>query len=290
MLALNLALVTLPLSFQTLFLQRRTRLPCSTGSASRSTTSSRKNGIPVPQVCKDFAKGSSCDVKKMTARRVKYSDCEDPWVLCRCEDANMSMDTLERRWAQVPAGIRSYTGAVLATKQNGCSAVNYNRRFIRFHGDCGTTVFLHEAGHSLDAGFSGEKRWSDAVDKSSCVPDSYANASPAENWTQNNVIVTWAKHYGGWPKLKKKNSKAGCLQHKRITAAIKAKKCIRDKRPFHVKRDLEETADAALLMPETFEFDERQAITCNFTARGYDEELGEHSELFYDNEPFSEDA
>ncbi|KAH7091901.1 hypothetical protein BKA62DRAFT_776163 [Auriculariales sp. MPI-PUGE-AT-0066] len=237
-------------------------------------TASRQKNITVPQVCKDYAKGQ-CDASKLTARRVQYSDCDDPWVMCRCDDANMSMDTLERRWAKVPAGIRSYTGAILAVKAGGCSALNYNRRFIRFHGDCDSTVFLHEAGHSLDAGFSGEKRFTDAVAKSTCVPDSYANASPAEDWTQNNVVITWAKRHGGWNGLKAKKSNADCLKpmfdvinnDARVSAAINAKKCIKEKRPFIVKRDLEENAISPTIIPEMFKMEKRQSVACNFTAR-----------------------
>ncbi|KAH7091902.1 hypothetical protein BKA62DRAFT_834768 [Auriculariales sp. MPI-PUGE-AT-0066] len=287
MLAVNIAFVALALVFPNAAIAAKTPLfdglsgpfnnDLSTMGYPKSV--SVQKGIAVPDICKNYAKDAKCDLSKVTARRVKYSDCEDPWVLCRCGDANMSMDTLQRRWAKVPAGIRSYTGAVLAVKAGGCSALNYGGQFIRFHGNCNSAVFLHEAGHSLDAGFSREKRFTDA------------------NWTQNNVIVTWAKRHGGWPKLKAKNGKADCLRpqydvinnDKRVTAAINAKKCIRDKRPFHVKRDLEETADAAVLMPEPFVFDARQAITCNFTSRGFDEELGEHSELYFDNEPFSDD-
>ncbi|KAH7091881.1 hypothetical protein BKA62DRAFT_723556 [Auriculariales sp. MPI-PUGE-AT-0066] len=220
-------------------------------------TDSRHNGVPVPQACKDHAKDAKCDVSKVTARRVKYDDCEDPWVLCRCDDANMSMDTLELRWAKVPTGIRSYTGAILAVKASGCSGLNYGGQFIAFSGDCDDTVFLHEAGHSLDAGFSGEQRWTGAVNNSSCVPDDYSNASPAENWTQNNVIVTWAKQYGGWPKVLAKNSKAGCLKpqfdvinnDKRIRTAQNAKKCLRNKRPPLTNLD----------------FDQQEVISCNFT-------------------------
>ncbi|KZV87221.1 hypothetical protein EXIGLDRAFT_773877 [Exidia glandulosa HHB12029] len=269
----------------------------------RAKTVSRSNKVAVPQMCKDWAKDAKCVMDKLEARRVKYDDCDEPWTICRCGYATMSMDTLEARWARVPPGIRSYTGTILATGAKGCSAVNINGQFIRFHGDCSESVFIHEAGHSLDKGMSGSDAFHKAVANSQCVPDDYSNAAYAEDWTQNNVVLTYIKHFGGTVTgLAKHDAKCLAPQFnlikgdKRIQEAQNAKKCIASKRPFHTKRDLEEYPHALELMPEPSTLD--LPVACNFTQPGLSardvEQFDEHAleaagiELPFDSE--TEDA
>lgn len=101
----------------------------------------QSNGIPssIPSKCLEHAQDQGCDVNALEAREVTYDDCGQTWTLCRCGDANMSLDQMQDRFGTIPVGIRSYVGAALATQADGCSAANYNGEFIRFHGDCGVT-------------------------------------------------------------------------------------------------------------------------------------------------------
>lgn len=196
----------------------------------------------VPDICKKYASGAGygfdgdvqCDVNSIEAREVFYEDCDQSWTLCRCPDANMDMDAIQHRFGQVPVGIRSYVGAVLATKADGCSAVTFDGSFVRIHGDCGMTVYLHEAGHAFDQGFSGSQGFNDAISASSCVPDGYANTNSVEDWTQVNVLYTYTKQFGPLP------ADPSCLQPQldqlandaRVNEGQDAKKCLADKRPF----------------------------------------------------------
>jgi hypothetical protein len=197
----------------------------------------------VPDVCKQYGVGKAygmegdiaCDVANMEAREVFYEDCSQSWTICRCPDANMDLDTLQNRFGQVPVGIRSYTGAILATQAGGCSAVTFDGNFIRFHGDCGMTVFLHEAGHALDDGASGSNEFKGAIAADGCVPDGYANSNEVEDWTQVDVIYTYTKQFGPSP------IDTSCMQNQlnwfsndqRINEAQDAKTCLADKRPFN---------------------------------------------------------
>ena len=74
--------------------------------------SAKRVNITPPDMCVQRASGK-CSKANMKAVRVTYNDCEKPWVLCRCNNANMrcvgsayiefvvdgapSMDTLVRR-------------------------------------------------------------------------------------------------------------------------------------------------------------------------------------------------
>ena len=50
--------------------------------------SAKKVNITPPDMCVQRADGK-CSKANMKAVRVTYNDCDKPWVLCRCPDANM---------------------------------------------------------------------------------------------------------------------------------------------------------------------------------------------------------
>lgn len=201
----------------------------------------------IPEVCKKWSTGPAYghdgDVScsgEMTAIEIKIEDCEDTWTLCRCGNAEMNMDDFARRFAQVPPGIRSYTGAALAAQSGGCSGVTLDWNFIRYHGDCGFTVFLHESGHALDGAESwNSEAFHKAVDESSCVPDDYANSNWVENWTQLQVIYTYWVQFGEIP------ANYGCLypslmslwDQDRIMEALYSKTCLKERRPYMVEEN-----------------------------------------------------
>lgn len=188
----------------------------------------------VPQQCKDFGQydGSTCDINNFETREVFYEDCDQSWILCRCPDAQMSMDQLQERLGQVPVGIRSYVGVAIATAQDSCSAVTINGQWIRFQGDCPVSVFLHESGHAIDDNFSAGQPWVDAINNDTCVPDGYANTNPVEDFAQVMVMYTYEKQFGPVP------GDRSCLQHQwdlivpdtRINEAQETKTCVKDKR------------------------------------------------------------
>ncbi|KAH7105314.1 hypothetical protein BKA62DRAFT_689303 [Auriculariales sp. MPI-PUGE-AT-0066] len=188
--------------------------------------------MPPPQICIDRA-GDHCSADKIQAVSVKYNDCDVPWTLCRCDDANMSMDTMVDRFGSLPPGVRSYVGAALAVQADNPSAGS-SGDFITFNGECGVSVFLHEAGHSLDQGTSPSQEWTDALGQSSCVPDDYANSSPAEDFAQVEVVYYYQLKKGSLP------ADPGCLQPQlnymnateRVRDANMRDSCSPEKRPF----------------------------------------------------------
>ncbi|KZV87633.1 hypothetical protein EXIGLDRAFT_839806 [Exidia glandulosa HHB12029] len=188
--------------------------------------------MPAPDMCIQHAEGK-CDASAVEAVSVKYDDCDVPWTLCRCNDANMSMDTIVDRFGQLPPGIRSYVGSLIAVHADGPSAGS-SGDFITFNGDCNTSVFLHEASHSLDQGTSPSQGWTDALGASSCVPDDYANSSPAEDFAQVDVLYVYTKRHGPLP------ADPSCLQAQldymantpRIRDAEASATCNADVRPF----------------------------------------------------------
>ncbi|KZV60180.1 hypothetical protein PENSPDRAFT_718672 [Peniophora sp. CONT] len=194
--------------------------------------------VDVPDICTSHANDAECDTN-VEAYQVNYGDCSEPWTLCRCSDAQMDITTLAKRFAQVPPGVRSYVGSALAVAADSCSAGS-SGDFIVFNGDCVQAVFDHESGHSLDQSTSPSSEWSAALNDSSCVPDDYANTSPAEDFAQVNVCYIYQTHVGGLP------ADPSCMQPQldvfkndaRIHGAITATECNADVRPFQLMMTL----------------------------------------------------
>lgn len=60
------------------------------------------------------------------------------------DNANMNIYDILYRFGQIPVGVRSYVGSMLAVNAGSCSAGS-GGDFIVFNGDCPESVFVHES-------------------------------------------------------------------------------------------------------------------------------------------------
>lgn len=163
-----------------------------------------------PQRCLDEALGPrsdsnpipKCALKDLSVFSVQYDDCSRPWVMCRCADAEMSEATMVAEFGRLPPRLRSWVRHIIAFSgedENGNvgTGAGSSDDIIVFYGTAGTpTIFIHEAAHSIDQGFSGEQDWEDTYESDTCIPDNYATSSPAENFAQVTVTVMAMKNTG----------------------------------------------------------------------------------------------
>ncbi|KZV60177.1 hypothetical protein PENSPDRAFT_694489 [Peniophora sp. CONT] len=190
--------------------------------------------IDVPDICTSHANDAKCDTN-VEAYQVTYGDCSEPWTLCRCSDAQMSIKTMATRFAQVPPGVRSYVGSALAVSAQNCSA-GTDRGFTIFNGNCSQSVFDHESGHSLNHNTSLSLKWIAALNASTCVPDYNATGNAAAAFAQVNAYYSYQARAGALP------ANASCLQPQlnvfnndtRIHSAINATQCSAKVRPFQL--------------------------------------------------------
>ncbi|KZW03035.1 hypothetical protein EXIGLDRAFT_728571 [Exidia glandulosa HHB12029] len=209
-------------------------LPMSDYADGLQQVSATFRAVGPPDKCVEEAMGNNaCDEGDVEAREVTYGDCEQPWILCRCSNANMSMDDIMTKFSYVPPGIRSYVGGLIALQAPAASAYIAGN-FIVFNSDCVIPVFIHESSHALDSGVSGSSEWKNAVNTSACVPDYYANSNLIEDFAQVSVVYTYlSKHNTA-------KADTTCLdpqldvfrQSERLTLAQKTTTCLPDKRPF----------------------------------------------------------
>ncbi|KAH8883536.1 hypothetical protein GQ53DRAFT_882789 [Thozetella sp. PMI_491] len=160
----------------------------------------------IPQACKDRVAGTAYNAYDIEVYNVFYDDCSTPFIICRHNQAQMTVINMIDAFGRMPVHDRQWTQHILALPDSGCSA-GTGGMVTTFHGPCYVpSVFIHELTHTLDA-FVNEKTGSNgdahvystttpylnAVSSDSCVPDPYANNSPQEDYAQVSVLAIYEK-------------------------------------------------------------------------------------------------
>jgi hypothetical protein len=96
----------------------------------------------VPAACTSYQPGE-CKAT-MQATNVTFDDCGDSWTICRCSDAQMSLDDTVDRFARVPTGLRRYVGTVVVLGDQSPHAYTLTTGDIHLFNDCQMETFLHE--------------------------------------------------------------------------------------------------------------------------------------------------
>ncbi|KAL1959273.1 hypothetical protein VTO42DRAFT_2460 [Malbranchea cinnamomea] len=135
-----------------------------------------------------------CAAQNIEVYSVSYSDCpdQDPWVVCRCSDAQLSVDEMVTKFGRLPPGLRSYVRHFFVfdgTDANGNIGLSAGSSddCIAFVGPCGDSVFMHEAAHSIDREFHNSEAFQQAMQSDSCLPTHYSRTSPAELFAEDSV-------------------------------------------------------------------------------------------------------
>ncbi|KAJ7909067.1 hypothetical protein B0H13DRAFT_1878086 [Mycena leptocephala] len=134
----------------------------------------------------------------MTVLSVYFEDCGDPFTVCRCGDATMSMDTVLDRLGRVPVGLRRYMGVIVVLADTEPHAFTQTNGDIYLYGDCAMDIWVHEMMHAYDfAGstvLSSSSGWAAALRADSCVPDNYSLTNQVESliglcasWGDKNI-------------------------------------------------------------------------------------------------------
>jgi hypothetical protein len=125
--------------------------------------------------------------------------CSEPAVVCRCNNAQISIDTLAQKIGRIPVKARQWISHWTAFPATYCNAW-YSNGQVTILGDCtAQSVYFHEVGHGMDqyvAGpwnnyYSNSQEWKDKVAAGTCVPDNYAKASWQENYAQVAVMAAY---------------------------------------------------------------------------------------------------
>ncbi|KAK7055955.1 hypothetical protein R3P38DRAFT_2849808 [Favolaschia claudopus] len=150
--------------------------------------------------------GGECSQSSMVATNVTYEDCGDAFTICRCNDANMTMDIAVDRLARVPVGLRRFVGTAFVLGDATTHAyTNLSTGDIHLFGDSAMDTWIHEASHAFDFSSSysvpsSSDAWQDAISNDTCVPDRYSLLNRVENFAQMSVIkIYMLLHSGNLP-------------------------------------------------------------------------------------------
>lgn len=98
----------------------------------------------IPSNCETYnALHSECPTA-FEAFDVTYGDCGDAWTVCRCNPANMTMDTVADRLGRVPVGLRRYVATVVVLPDNTNHGYTLTTGDIHMFGDMAENTWIHE--------------------------------------------------------------------------------------------------------------------------------------------------
>ncbi|KAK0472017.1 hypothetical protein IW261DRAFT_1343946 [Armillaria novae-zelandiae] len=170
-----------------------------------STTTSVTTLEVLPENCGAYnvPSGSEC-AEGMTATNVTFDDCGDPWTVCRCSNANMTMDTVVDRLGRVPVGLRRYVATIVVLGDTSTHAYTLTNGDIHLFGDSAIETWLHESMHSFDfasgISVSNSSQWLESIGNDSCAPDDYSLTNAVEDFAQVGVMKFYSlAHYGELP-------------------------------------------------------------------------------------------
>ncbi|KAF5365290.1 hypothetical protein D9758_005478 [Tetrapyrgos nigripes] len=131
----------------------------------------------------------------MTAYSVFFDDCGAAFIVCRCDNANMSLDMIRDRLSRVPVGLRQYLASVVVLPGDEARAYTLRSGDVHIFGDAGVNIWVHESMHAYDFTIldphhplSDYSVWKRAIQADSCVPDDYSATNAVEDFAQMGVI------------------------------------------------------------------------------------------------------
>ncbi|KAK0454261.1 uncharacterized protein EV420DRAFT_1695808 [Desarmillaria tabescens] len=150
----------------------------------------------IPSACAEITGiGKNCTTSTDVVN-VTFVDCGSPYTICRCSNANITLDDATNALARVPVGLRRHVRTTIVMPDSEAHAYTESGD-IHFFGVCDQRVWIHESTHAASGALgindaSGSGSWEEAVSKDTCVPDNYAKTNPAEDLAQMSVVKVYS--------------------------------------------------------------------------------------------------
>ncbi|KAF7335407.1 hypothetical protein MVEN_02193400 [Mycena venus] len=145
--------------------------------------------------------GKECTAN-MEVVSLLFEDCGSQFRVCRCSDANMTLDTAVDRLARVPIGLRRFIGDVMVLGGVTHAYTDLASGDIHFFGDAQMDTWIHEASHAFDFALpksphSSSVPWNTALSRDSCATDDYALSNRVEAFAQASVMNIYILLHSG---------------------------------------------------------------------------------------------
>ncbi|KAF1997699.1 hypothetical protein P154DRAFT_416793, partial [Amniculicola lignicola CBS 123094] len=168
------------------------------------------NSMPID--CRQMMAGSTINGKELTSEdmevfSVTYEDCDSgPWHFCRHPSAFGTKEVMAEQLGRLPPILRTYIHYTLSWGGDGVKMGPSGD--IAMSGDSinDTWVWIHEAAHAYDDGFSNAleddrftdgKNWTDAFNADEAVITEYALSDQQENFADTMMAVFFDLNFEG---------------------------------------------------------------------------------------------
>ncbi|OTB07412.1 hypothetical protein M426DRAFT_268686 [Hypoxylon sp. CI-4A] len=164
-----------------------------------------ENADKIPYYCKDSAMGHATNISKIQVFKVAYADCEEPWVMCRHQDAKPDVNAIAVTFGRLPIGMREYVNNILVLKaaktmgfyswsQNGSIGVSDESWSLfalakEISNQLDSRVSIPGVTPNQTGGLSNTGVWRDSFVKSDAMVSSYANSSMQENLALSGALA-----------------------------------------------------------------------------------------------------
>ncbi|RDB21939.1 Conidiation-specific protein 13 [Hypsizygus marmoreus] len=156
----------------------------------------------IPQSCADEVnRNHKCAITNVQVFNVHYDDCSKAWVMCRCNNAEMSILNMVDAFGRLPVRYRQWIRHAVAFSDGTTSAYAVNAEIVFHKNAYVPTLWIHESTHILDAyaipvngvPYSHTQTWLDTINQDPKVPDNYANSNSAEDFAQVANVALFDK-------------------------------------------------------------------------------------------------
>ncbi|KAK8115956.1 hypothetical protein PG984_012458 [Apiospora sp. TS-2023a] len=110
----------------------------------------------IPKPCREAAEQHHLNPWEMEVYSVKFTDCDEPWTICRYYNDSSSIAKMVETLGKIPIGMREYASTMMTLPDlGGAVGLTYEREdgapVIQFLvGWLAETVLVHEISHVLD--------------------------------------------------------------------------------------------------------------------------------------------
>ncbi|KAH8901448.1 hypothetical protein GQ53DRAFT_775997 [Thozetella sp. PMI_491] len=160
----------------------------------------------IPKTCKDFALQNGLNPWDYEIFNVFYTDCSEPWIMCRHKGAPASVIDMIDIFGRMPVHMRQYVAHLTAVPwlNDGTIAATDSANIVVRGFNVNITVLSHEISHNLDkralnqfleghSRFSETGIWRDNINADAVVVTPYAATSWIENYAATGVIGVYDK-------------------------------------------------------------------------------------------------
>lgn len=145
-----------------------------------------------------------CTAPMLHVYNVTYSDCDTPWVMCACEDAEDTFPSWKTTWTRAPVEMRSWASTlILVNSGPGAPTATYPFQDKGTILSCGVKTYptdlLHELGLILDGVMgmpSSLPEWANLEAKNNDTMVFSDDPSNTERFTETAIGLLLEKH--GW--------------------------------------------------------------------------------------------